>query len=88
MSEIVYARVRDIISPNSTFVGQSGMHSIKFEDNIPEEAASKKQSEVEQMVPFVFWKRGPLIGDSIRMLLKSNVRTIHVNYLPSCERAL
>jgi predicted dehydrogenase len=37
LSEIVYARVRDIIGPNSTFVGQSGVHSIKFGDDIPEE---------------------------------------------------
>jgi predicted dehydrogenase len=32
MDEIKYARVRDIIGPNSTFVSQSAMFSKKFED--------------------------------------------------------
>lgn len=32
MERVLYARVRDIIGPNSTFVGQSGTFPLKFSD--------------------------------------------------------
>ncbi|CAZ84405.1 unnamed protein product [Tuber melanosporum] len=35
---IIYARVRDIIGPNSTFVEQSGTFPRKFSDHAPEDA--------------------------------------------------
>lgn len=37
LSEILYARVRDIIGPNSTFISQSGTFPIKFLEDISED---------------------------------------------------
>ncbi|KAH6692490.1 hypothetical protein F5X68DRAFT_259142 [Plectosphaerella plurivora] len=41
LDKILYARVRDIIGPNSSFVDQSGTFPVKFTDFRPEDSADK-----------------------------------------------
>ncbi|KAI9167956.1 Inositol 2-dehydrogenase [Paramyrothecium foliicola] len=49
MDKILYARVRDIIGPNSTFVDQSGTFPHKFSDFTAADSASKTK-RAEEMV--------------------------------------
>jgi predicted dehydrogenase len=46
---ILYARVRDIIGPNSHFVGQSGTSPVKFDD-YPTEATQKGKVDMDVML--------------------------------------
>ena len=51
MDQILYARVRDIIGPNSAFVGQSGTFPIRFDDYtsdvLEEKSARAKEMEAQ-----------------------------------------
>ncbi|KAL4887385.1 hypothetical protein BJY04DRAFT_175795 [Aspergillus karnatakaensis] len=45
ISQIQYARVRDIIGPNATFVGQSGTFPRRFDDYEPEDSRAAKDKD-------------------------------------------
>jgi predicted dehydrogenase len=45
ISQIQYARVRDIIGPNTTFVGQSGTFPKRFDDYAPEDSQALKEKD-------------------------------------------
>lgn len=49
MDQILYARVRDIIGPNSFFVDQSGMFPIKFTDVQAEDMEDKSKRSQEMI---------------------------------------
>ncbi|KXJ96066.1 hypothetical protein Micbo1qcDRAFT_231189 [Microdochium bolleyi] len=49
LGEVVYARVRDIIGPNSTFVSQSGTFPQQFTDFSAEDSADKTARAEEQV---------------------------------------
>lgn len=53
IDQILYARSRDIIGPNSHFVGQSGTFPIKFTD-IPPEAGEKRKQLQGQLLKECF----------------------------------
>lgn len=46
MENIIYARVRDIIGPNSTFVDQSGTYPAKFNDFSEADGADRLEKEM------------------------------------------
>lgn len=47
---IMYATVRDIIGPNSYFMGQSGCFSTKWVDDVPAAAGQDKQARLEVLL--------------------------------------
>lgn len=47
MGKVQYARVRDIIGPNATFVGQSGTFPIKFNDFRKEDTQEMLEKDEE-----------------------------------------
>ncbi|KAL1844756.1 hypothetical protein VTK73DRAFT_1849 [Phialemonium thermophilum] len=49
LDKILYARVRDIIGPNSVFVGQSGTFPRRFDDFRPEDTADKEARAAEMV---------------------------------------
>ncbi|KAJ1330996.1 myo-inositol 2-dehydrogenase-like protein [Microdochium nivale] len=49
LGEVVYARVRDIIGPNSTFVSQSGTFPRQFTDFSADDSADKQARADEQV---------------------------------------
>ncbi|EFQ32785.1 oxidoreductase family protein [Colletotrichum graminicola] len=69
MDKIQYARVRDIIGPNSTFVGQSGTFPIKFSDysDVDTQERLKREEDIsEQAIGREFGV--PVTSESQRML--------------------
>ncbi|RPB05512.1 NAD(P)-binding protein [Choiromyces venosus 120613-1] len=65
--KIIYARVRDIIGPNSTFVGQSGTFPKKFSDFAPEDT-SELVKRAKGMASEELMEHGvPATEQSIRM---------------------
>lgn len=50
IESIKYARVRDIIGPNSYFIGQSGAFSVKHTDDIPEAGRQEKQKLLQALL--------------------------------------
>lgn len=49
IKSIKYARVRDIIGPNSYFIGQSGCHPTKFFDDISAAAGQQRQQRLSKL---------------------------------------
>ncbi|KAJ5757149.1 uncharacterized protein N7511_007331 [Penicillium nucicola] len=47
---IKYARVRDIIGPNSYFIAQSGAEPKKFFDDIPPKAGKERQERLQELL--------------------------------------
>lgn len=45
ISQILYARVRDIIGPNAAFVGQSGTYPKRFDDYAPEDSQALQDKD-------------------------------------------
>jgi predicted dehydrogenase len=66
MDKIQYARVRDIIGPNSYFVGQSS-RTVMFGD-IPQEAKLDRQSRSDRLFPEATGTDSPVINQAYRIL--------------------
>lgn len=69
MDKILYARVRDIIGPNSFFVGQSGTFPRRFTDFEPEDAADKEARGKEMVKTALIDECGgvPVTAETTRM---------------------
>lgn len=50
IKSIKYARVRDIIGPNSYFIGQSGCYPAKFEDDISVAAGQDRKQHLSKLL--------------------------------------
>lgn len=50
IGRVLYARVRDIIGPNSYFIGQSGTFPVKNFDDVSEDAKKEKKSLFEALL--------------------------------------
>ena len=50
INSIKYARVRDIIGPNSYFIGQSGCHPTKFFDDISTAAGQDRKTRLSKLL--------------------------------------
>lgn len=69
MDKIQYARVRDIIGPNSTFVDQSGTFPLKFNDYSDADTEDRLKRETEILEQALANEFGvPVSPDSMRML--------------------
>ncbi|KAK2002388.1 oxidoreductase family protein [Colletotrichum falcatum] len=69
MDKIQYARVRDIIGPNSTFVGQSGTFPVKFSDYSDYDAQDRLEREADISEQAIGKEFGvPVTPESQRML--------------------
>ncbi len=60
--KILYARVRDIVGPNSHFVGQSGTSPVKYLDFPPESIAEGRQ-KLERLMEEAFLTNAPTDRD-------------------------
>ncbi|KAK1573110.1 oxidoreductase family protein [Colletotrichum navitas] len=70
MDKIQYARVRDIIGPNSTFVGQSGTFPVKFSDYSDTDTQDRLKREEDISEQAIGKEFGVPIASESRMMLR------------------
>ncbi|KAK2032489.1 oxidoreductase family protein [Colletotrichum zoysiae] len=69
MDKIQYARVRDIIGPNSTFVGQSGTFPVRFSDYSDADTQDRLKREINILEQAIGKEFGvPVTPEAQRML--------------------